>query len=292
MVSLKKYTLLSIAVAIATILIKTTAYFLTDSVGLLSDAIESVVNLIAAVFAFLMISLAEKPEDKNHPFGHSKAEYFSSMFEGGLIFLAAIAIILTAIQRLFAPTPLEKISLGLLLSLVASLINLIFGLKLIQVGKKYHSLALEADGHHLLTDVYTSFGVILAVFFVSLTNVLIFDSLIAIFVAFNILLTGFTLIKKSVLGLIDTAIDRTEVKEIEQILKKHQKRDLDFHKIQTRQSGQKKFISFHLLFPSQWSIKKAHDLAETIEQEIKAKISNAIVQTHLEPIDDIKSFQD
>lgn len=292
MVSLKKYTLLSIVVAIATISIKLTAYFFTHSIGLFSDAIESVVNLIAAVFAFLMIELAEKPEDKNHPYGHSKAEYFSSLLEGGLIFLAAIAIIFTAIQRLFSPTPLEKISLGLLFSSVASLINLIVGLKLIQVGKKHHSITLEADGHHLLTDVYTSLGVILAVFFVSLTNVLILDPLIAIFVALNILLTGFSLIKKSVLGLIDTAIDRTEIKKIEQILKKHQKRNLAFHKIQTRQSGQKKFISFHLLFPNQWSIKKAHDLAEKIEKEVKTKILNAIVQTHLEPIDDVKSFQD
>ncbi len=292
MISLKKYTFLSIATALATILIKLIAYFFTHSIGLLSDAIESVVNLVAAVFAFLMIKLAEKPEDKNHPFGHSKAEYFSSLLEGGLIFAAAITIIITAIQRLFSPVPLEKISLGLLFSSVASLINLIVGLKLIQTGKKYHSITLEADGHHLLTDVYTSLGVILAVFFVGLTNILILDPLIAIFVALNILWTGFSLIKKSVLGLIDTAIDKNEIKKIEQILKKHQKKGFAFHKIQTRQSGQKKFISFHLLFPNQWSIKKAHDLAEKIEQEIKTKISNAVVQTHLEPIDDLKSFQD
>jgi cation diffusion facilitator family transporter len=279
---------LSIFASLATISLKFFAYFLTGSVGLFSDAIESFVNLVAAGFAFFSLKIAQKPADKDHPFGHSKAEYFSSALEGGLIFIAALVIIVSAINRLIHPQPLEKISLGIILSSAASIINLVVGLKLINVGKKYHSITLEADGHHLLTDVWTSAGVILAIFIVALTNWQFLDPLIAIFVALNILLTGTSLIKRSVLGFMDTAITNEELNEINQTLKKYEREKITFHQLRTRLAGQKRFIYFHLLFPDSWSIKKAHDLATKIEKEIKEKIPNASVDTHLEPISDLK----
>jgi cation diffusion facilitator family transporter len=285
---LLSFTKLSIFASLATISLKFFAYFLTGSVGLLSDGIESFVNLVAASFAFFSLKIAQKPADKNHPFGHSKAEYFSSALEGGLIFIAALVIIVSAINRLIHPQPLEKISLGIILSSSASLINLFVGLKLISVGKKYHSITLEADGNHLLTDVWTSAGVILAIFIVALTNWQVLDPLIAIFVALNILLTGTSLIKRSALGFMDTAISDEELNEINQILKKYEREKITFHQLRTRLAGQKRFISFHLLFPDSWSIKKSHDIATKIEKEIKKKITNALVDTHLEPISDLK----
>jgi cation diffusion facilitator family transporter len=285
---LLSFTKLSIFASLATISLKFFAYFLTGSVGLLSDGIESFVNLVAASFAFFSLKIAQKPADKNHPFGHSKAEYFSSALEGGLIFIAALVIIVSAINRLIHPQPLEKISLGIILSSAASLINLFVGLKLISVGKKYHSITLEADGNHLLTDVWTSAGVILAIFIVALTNWQVLDPLIAIFVALNILLTGTSLIKRSALGFMDTAISDEELNEINQILKKYEREKITFHQLRTRLAGQKRFISFHLLFPDSWSIKKSHDIATKIEKEIKKKITNALVDTHLEPISDLK----
>lgn len=292
MIKSKNYLFLSIFTAIFTINLKLVAYFVTGSIGLLSDAVESFVNLISAIFAFLMLKLAEKPADENHPFGHSKAEYFSSFFEGGLIFLAAIFIAVGAGQRLIAPQPLEKVSLGLFISFIASLVNLFIGLKLINLGKKIGSITLEADGHHLLTDVYTSAGVIVAVFLVEKTKIFFLDPLVALVVAINILKTGFSLIKKSALGLMDTSLDKKDLQKIKTIWQKYEKKGLLFHQLQTRQSGQKKFISFHLLFPNGWSIKKAHDQADIIEKEIKKKINNAFLSTHLEPIDDKKSFKD
>jgi cation diffusion facilitator family transporter len=285
---LLSFTKLSIFASLATISLKFFAYFLTGSVGLLSDGIESFVNLVAASFAFFSLKIAQKPADKNHPFGHSKAEYFSSALEGGLIFIAALVIIVSAINRLIHPQPLEKISLGIILSSAASLINLFVGLKLINIGKKYHSITLEADGHHLLTDVWTSVGVILAIFIVALTNWQVLDPLIAIFVALNILLTGASLIKRSALGFMDTAIADEELNAINKILKKYERKKITFHRLRTRLAGQKRFISFHLLFPDSWSIKKSHDMATKIEKEIKQKIANALVDTHLEPISDLK----
>jgi len=285
---LLSFTKLSIFASLATISLKFFAYFLTGSVGLLSDGIESFVNLVAASFAFFSLKIAQKPADKNHPFGHSKAEYFSSALEGGLIFIAALVIIVSAINRLIHPQPLEKISLGIILSSAASLINLFVGLKLINIGKKYHSITLEADGHHLLTDVWTSAGVILAIFIVALTNWQVLDPLIAILVALNILLTGASLIKRSALAFMDTAISYEELNEINQILKKYERDKITFHRLRSRLAGQKRFISFHLLFPDSWSIKKSHDMATKIEKEIKQKIANALVDTHLEPISDLK----
>lgn len=285
------YTYLSIFTALITISLKLIAYFLTNSVGLLSDAIESLVNLVAALIAFLALKIAQKPADKDHPYGHTKAEYFSSIAEGVFIFIASLVIIFSALDRFFHPKPLEKISIGLLVSLLATLLNFFVGRKLIHVGKKYHSITLEADGYHLLTDVWTSVGVILAVFLVDKTKILILDPLVAIFVAINILLTGTNLIRRSLSGFMDEAIEKKDLEKIQKVFKKYQKKGLIFHQIKSRQSGQKKFLSFHALFPNHYSIKKAHDLVDKIEREIKKVVSNLQIESHLEPKDDKKAFE-
>lgn len=286
------FALFSIIISIITISLKSLAYFLTGSVGLLSDAVESFVNLFAAFIAFIMLKIAQKPPDKNHLYGHTKAEYFSSIIEGGLIILAAFSISYSAIERLFHPRPLEKISLGLLMTTLASLINLLAGLFLIKKGKEYSSIALKADGEHLLTDVATSFGVIIAVSLVSLTKIQILDPLIALFVALNIILTGYSLIHQSISGLMDSALSKKDQLTINSILKKHCQFPIKYHGLLTRQSGSRKFVSFHLLVPDNWTVKKGHNLIEKIEKEIRQSLPNTHVLSHLEPVNDKKSLDD
>lgn len=291
--SLKKFLYLSIAAAVATISLKLLAYFLTDSVGLLSDALESCVNLIAAVVALFMITLAEKPADEEHAYGHSKAEYFSSAIEGGLIVLAAFSIIWSAIPRLIDPRPLENIGIGLLVAFGASAINLVVGIILIRNGKKNHSITLEADGKHLITDVYTSVGVVIGIGLVQLTGWLMLDALVAIGVAINILWTGYQLMSRSAQGLLDTAIPETEIAQITALLEKHKADNIEYHSLMTRQAGQRKFISLHLLAPGKWSIQDGHNLAETVEEEIRDLFDSPVtVFTHLEPIEDPVSMLD
>jgi cation diffusion facilitator family transporter len=216
--SLRKYVYLSIIAAVATISLKLAAYLLTNSVGLLSDALESCVNLVAAVVALFMLNLAEKPPDEKHGFGHNKAEYFSSAIEGGLIVLAAFSIIWSAVPRLIHPQPLENLGAGLLIAVGASFINLAVAIILIKNGKKNNSITLEADGKHLMTDVLTSGGVLLGIVLVKLTGWLILDAIVAIGVAINIIWTGYQLIRRSALGLLDTAIPESETNKINQIL--------------------------------------------------------------------------
>lgn len=290
--SLTKYTYLSIFASLIVISLKIFAYLLTKSVGFLSDAIESLVNLLSAFFAYLMLKLAEKPEDENHPYGHSKAEYFSSIFEGILIFIASFSIIHSAIYRLIKPKLLENIKNGLFISILATLINFLVGKKLILTGKKNRSITLEADGHHLLTDVYTSIGVITAVFLVKITGFIIIDPLVAIIVSLNILKTGVSLIKRSISGFLDEALEKKDIEKIKKIFKKYEKNGLKFHSLKSRQSAQKKFLNFHILFPNNWSIKKSHDLVYKIEKEIKKELGQIIIESHLEPLNDKKSFED
>ncbi|MGB9883579.1 MAG: cation diffusion facilitator family transporter [Microgenomates group bacterium] len=289
--SLLKYTYLSIFASLVVISLKILAFFLTKSVGFLSDAIESLVNVICAFTAYLMLKLAEKPADKTHPYGHTKAEYFSSLFEAVMIFVASLSIIFSAIQRIIHPQLLEKVSIGLFVSFLATAINFLTAKILISVGKKNQSITLEADGHHLMTDVLTSVGVIVAVFLINQTGFLILDPLVAIFVALNILLTATSLIKRSVSGFLDEALDEKDLNEIKNIFAKYEKKGIKFHSIKSRQSAQKKFLSFHILFPNHWSIKKAHDLADKIEKQIKKNLENAEIESHLEPINDKKSFE-
>ena len=290
---LNKFIWLSIAAAIATISLKAAAYFYTGSIGLLSDALESVINLAAAIVALLMIKIAAQPPDEEHSFGHDKAEYFASGIEGTLIFIGAIAIVYTAFPRIFAPQPIEHLGIGLAVSLLATLINLIVGVVLIRVGRAQHSIILEADGQHLITDVWTSVGVVLGIFLVGFTGWLILDPIIALLVALNIVRTGFQLIRRSALGLMDTAVSRETHEKIVQILDDFAaNKKIDYHALRTRQSGARKFISVHILVPDEWTVQRGHDLTEEIENEICAAVADSTVFTHLEPLEDPSSFLD
>ncbi|MFV0390473.1 MAG: cation diffusion facilitator family transporter [Paludibacteraceae bacterium] len=291
--SLKKFAYLSIAAAVITIALKFSAYLYTGSMGLLSDALESCVNLIAAIIALVMIHLAEKPADEDHEFGHSKAEYFSSAIEGGLILVAAASIIWTAVPKLFDPTEIENVGLGLLISLVASLVNLSVALILIKNGKKYNSILLEADGKHLMTDVWTTVGVIVAIGLVKLTGWLIVDPIIAILVAINIVWTGFKLLKQSANGLMDVSIPENELRIVTDYLDTLKNKDVGYHSLMTRQAGQRKFISFHLLMPGKWTVQTGHDIADSVEVHVEELFNEPVtVSTHIEPIEDPVSMHD
>lgn len=291
--SLKKFAYLSIVAAVLTIGLKFYAYYITGSMGLLSDALESCVNLIAALVALLMIYISEMPADKKHEFGHTKAEYFSSAIEGGLILVAAFSIIWSAVPRLFNPHPIENVSLGLAISLSASLINLGAATVLLKNAKKHNSLLLEADGKHLMTDVWTSVGVIAAVLLVRLTGWLILDPIIAIFVALNIIWTGFQLLRRSANALMDAAIPEEELKLITDYLNGLKTDKIDYHSLMTRQAGTRKFISLHVLVPGDWNVKQGHDFAEEIEITIENMFPGSVtVTSHIEPIEDPLSMQD
>jgi cation diffusion facilitator family transporter len=289
---LKRYAWLSIAAALATILLKGWAWWITGSVGLLSDALESFVNLAGAMMALAMLSLAAMPADDNHAHGHGKAEYFSSAFEGLLIFLAAVGIAYAAIERLLHPQPIEAVGIGLAVSVVASIINLLTSRTLMKVGRKYKSIALEADAHHLLTDVWTSVGVIVGVGLVWASGWLWLDPVIALLVALNIVWTGWQLLQRSAAGLMDVSIPEADIQAIEAIFDRYRQQGLEFHALRTRQAGTRAFISFHLLVPGTWSIQQGHDWSERIEADIRQAISYAHLTTHLEPKEDPVSLAD
>jgi len=290
--SARYYAFLSIGAAILTIGLKLGAYFLTNSIGFLSDALESGVNLIAAIGAVWALTYAAKPPDEEHAFGHSKAEYFSSGFEGALILVAAVSIAIAAIPRLLHPQPLEQISFGLVLSLVASAINGGLALILLKAGKRLQSITLRADAHHLLTDVWTSVGVILGILLVSVTGWLILDPFIALLVAANIVWTGVKLIQESGSALLDASIPLMERQMIDEILSAYDRQKIQFHDIRTRIAGTKRFVYFHVLVSGSWTVQEGHDLCEEIESKIMATIPNIKVFTHLEPLEDPKSWTD
>ncbi|MGH8737256.1 MAG: cation diffusion facilitator family transporter [Burkholderiales bacterium] len=291
--TLTRYAWLSVSAAIATIALKTLAWQMTGSVGMLSDALESVVNLVAALLALWMLRIAAAPPDSDHPFGRSKAEYFASGFEGAMIVLAAAGIIYTALPRLLEPQPLDTPGLGIAVSVVASAINFWTARILLGVGTRYHSITLEADARHLLTDVWTSAGVLVAVGLVALTGWLLLDPLIALAVAINILWTGTRLMRRSVAGLLDAAIPISEREEVSKILQEYAKRyGVAFHAVRTRHAGTRRFVSFHLLVPDEWTVKHAHQIAEEIEARIAALVPNASLLSHIEPISDPRSYDD
>ena len=290
--SARFYGFLSIAAAILTIALKLGAYLLTNSIGFLSDAMESVVNLVAAIFAVWALTYAAKPPDEEHVFGHSKAEYFSSGFEGALILVAAMSIAIAAIPRLMNPQPLQEIGLGLVLSIIASAINGGVALILLKAGKRLRSITLRADAHHLLTDVWTSVGVILGLLLVSVTGWLILDPLIAILVAINIVWTGTKLIQESTSALLDASIPLAERQMINEILSAYDRQQVQFHAIRTRMAGMRRFVSFHVLVSGTWTVQQGHDLCEEIESKICQAIPNMNVFTHLEPLEDPKSWTD
>jgi cation diffusion facilitator family transporter len=291
--SARRYAMLSIAAAVVTIGLKLGAYYLTGSVGLFSDAAESVVNLVAAMAALWALTLAVRPPDEEHAFGHSKAEYFSSGLESALIIIAAAWIGVTAWDRLMDPQPLQNVGLGLSVTLVAAAINGGVALVLLQAGRRLRSITLRADAQHLLTDVWTSVGVVLGVVMVQLTGWLVLDPIIGLVVAANIVWTGFRLLNDTAHGLLDTALPPDELEKISGILSRREDDDVHFHALRTRVAGQRRFVSMHILVPGRWTVKQGHDLSEEIEKELaEALQGNTTFFIHIEPSEDPASFED
>ena len=290
--ALTSYAWLSIAAAVATMALKGAAYGLTGSVGLLSDAVESVVNLIGAGIALAMLTIAARPADDDHAFGHSKAEYFSSGAEGTLIVLAAISIGVASVNRLMHPQPIEQAGAGLAVSTVGSLINFFVARILLRAGRVHNSITLEADARHLITDVWTSAGVICGITAVTLTGWQALDPLIALAVAVNIVWSGFLLIKRSTSGLMDSALPRDERVKVARILAGYEQQGVQYHALRTRQAASRRFVSVHVLVPGAWTVDAGHDLLEHLEADIRSALPEVTITTHLEPLDDPASHQD
>lgn len=290
--SLARFAWLSVAAALATMALKGVAAWMTGSLGLLSDALESFVNLGAALVALVSLRIAVRVPDEKHPFGYTKAEYFSSAVEGVLIFLAAIAIIGAAIPRLLAPQPISHFDVGLVISLVAAAVNLGVALVLLRAGKRHDSIALEADGYHLLTDVWTSIGVVVGVGATVLTGWLALDPLIAIAVAVHIAFAGVKVLRRSVLGLMDRALPEPDMERIREILEPYRARGLDYHALRTRRAGRMRLVDMHLLVPGAMTVREAHRVADEIEDRIREALPGSAVLTHLEPIEDPASYRD
>jgi len=283
---------LSIAAAATTIVLKLAAWWITGSVGLLSDALESIVNLVAGFVALAALTIAAREPDEERPHGYDKAEYFASGTEGALILAASLAIGVTAVARLLAPQPIEAVGPGTLVSVVASLINLAVARVLIRAGRQHDSITLEADGHHLMTDVWTSAGVIAGVWAATATGWHWIDPLLALAVGLNIVRIGWALIRRSVAGLMDTALPAAERVLLQEILDRHAGTGIAFHALRTRASGARRFISVHVLVPGAWSVRRGHDLLEHIESDLRVALPNVHVITHLEPIEDPRSLTD
>ena len=289
---LSRFAWLSIAAAILTIGMKTVAYLLTDSVGLLSDALESVVNLAGALMALAMLTIAARPADEDHPYGHSKAEYFSSGVEGALILVAALSIGVASLQRLLTPRPLAEIGWGIGICIAASLVNLGVALILLRTGKRYNSITLEANAHHLLTDVWTSAAVVVGVGTVSLTGWQRLDPLVALVVTGNIVWSGVRIARNSIAGLMDAALPIEEQNMVRVVLERHLQVGVEYHALRTRQSGARRFVSLHVLVPGAWTVQRGHELLERIEAGLRHALPNATVFTHLESLSDPSSWDD
>jgi len=282
---LERFLWLSVATALATVTIKSLAAYLTNSVGLWSDAAESTVNLVAALVAAWAIRLSAKPADHNHDFGHGKAEYVSAGVEGALIFVAAAAIIYSAIGRLMKPEPLEQLGIGLAISVVASLLNLGVGLALLRAGRAHRSITLEADGKHLLTDVWTSVGVLVGIGLVALTGWMPLDPIVAIGVGINILFTGYQLVRRSVVGLLDAALPEDELAIVSAVLA-HTCADptVEVTELRTRESGRQRFVYATLEVPGDWTVQHSHDLADEVEAAVHAALPGTTTFIHIEPV--------
>ncbi|PKO04395.1 MAG: cation-efflux pump [Chloroflexi bacterium HGW-Chloroflexi-3] len=289
---LKRYAWLSIAAALTTMGLKAGAYLLTGSVGLLSDALESLVNLAGAIMVLSMLGIAARPADDNHTYGHSKAEYFSSGFEGSLILIAAASIIYTAVKRLIDPQPLEQLGIGLVVLFLASMVNLGVSLILKRAGKRHNAVSLTSNSHHLMTDVWTSCGVLIGVGAVAITGWQPLDSIVAILAAINILWTGYKIVRDSAYGLMDTALLQEDLDLIDKVLDQYKCQGVEFHAVRTRQSGSSKFINMHVLVPNEWTVEHGHALLNQIEGELKERLPNSNIFTHLEPLHDPTSYTD
>lgn len=289
---LTRYAWLSIATAVLTIGLKTAAYWLTGSVGLLSDALESGINLAAAGMALITLIIAAQPPDDEHTYGHDKAEYFAGGVVGTLVVVAAVTIGVTAVYSLFDPQPIEQIGLGLAISVLASLFNLITARILINAGDQHDSMTLSADGRHLMADVWTSVGVVVGVTGVALTGWYIFDPLIALVVAVHILRSGLTLVSQAVGGLMDQALPAHEMQRVEKILDSYQDQGVAYHALRSRRSGARRFVSVHIQVPGAWTVQQGHTLLEAIEADLRSELPALSVFTHLEPVEDPASWQD
>jgi cation diffusion facilitator family transporter len=288
----RRYTLLAMGAAVLTMGLKFAAFLITDSVGLFSDAAESGINLAAAIVAFAALTVAARPADEEHAYGHTKAEYFSSGLEGAMILVAGAAIAMTAINRLLHPQPLENLGIGLAVTLVATAVNGGVGLILLRAGHRLRSITLRADGQHLMTDVWTSVGVVIGVLLVGLTGWLPLDPIVALLVAVNIAWTAVRLMRESALGLLDTALPAEDLAVIARVLEKYQAGGVRFHALRTRASGQRRFMSVHVLVPGLLSVQRGHALCERIEQDLHSQLPMLTVFTHLEPTEDPVSMDD
>lgn len=289
---LTRFAWLSIAAALTTIGLKAAAYLLTGSVGLLSDAVESLVNLVGALMALGMLTIAAQPADEDHAYGHGKAEYFSSGVEGALIVIAAISIAIAAVQRFLHPRPLEQLGLGIAVSVAASLVNFGTALVLLRAAKKHTSITLKANAQHLLTDVWTSAGVLLGVGAVAATGWQRLDPAVALIVAGNIVWAGVRIVRDSVAGLMDKALPAEEQQLVRDILEKRKQDGIQYHDLRTRQAGACRFVSLHVLVPGTWTVHRGHELVERIEEDICKALPNAEVITHLESLEDPASWTD
>jgi cation diffusion facilitator family transporter len=290
--SLERYAWLSVATGVVVLALKTLAWQLTDSVGLLSDALESTVNIGAALVAVFALRAANRPADAEHHFGHGKAEYLSAMVEGFLILAASAAIIATAVNRLFTPQPLEQVGIGLAVSVLASVLNGLVAWLLIRVGREHRSVVLVADGKHLLTDVWTSAGVVVGVGAVALTGWERLDPIIALVVGANILWTGWGLLRDSVSGLLDERLSDEDIAKVVAVLAAHESPKVHFHALQSRAAGRQRFVSLHMLVPGSSSVREAHDLAQRIEDEIDVQLPETVVSIHIEPLEDPRAWDD
>ena len=289
---LLRFALLSVVAALVTIGLKGAAYAVTGSIGLLSDAVESLANLVAALVALFALSVAARPADDEHTYGHTKAEYFSSGFEGLLIVAAALGIIVAAVRRFVEPQPIVEPALGLGVNALASAVNFGVARVLLRVGKRHESITLEADAQHLMADVWTSMGVIAGVGAAAATGWHRLDAIVAIAVALNVLRSGFRLLDRSMHGLLDTSLPEETLTTIKRILDRHSVDGVRYHALRTRQAGARRFISFHILVPGHWTVQRGHDLLETIEERIREAVPRSVVDTHLEPIEDPVSWED
>jgi cation diffusion facilitator family transporter len=288
----RRYAVLSIVAAVLTIGLKLGAYFLTGSVGLFSDAAESVVNLVAAVAALWALLYASRPPDEEHAFGHDKAEYFSSGLESALILIAAVWIGITAWDRLMDPQPLHNVGIGLSITLVAAAINGLVALIILRAGRRLRSITLQADAQHLLTDVWTSLGVVLGIATVHVTGWLVLDPLIGLLVTANILWTGVRLLRDTAQGLLDRALPPEDRKVISRVLSRYEEKGIKFHALRTRASGPRRFISMHVLVPGEWTVQQGHDLSEQIEKDLAEALPQSTFFIHIEPSEDPASFAD
>lgn len=289
---LERFAWLSVATGIVVLALKLTAWRLTDSVGLLSDALESTVNIGAALVAVFALRAANRPADAEHHYGHGKAEYLSAMVEGFLILAASAAIIATAVLRLLNPRPLEDVGIGLAVSVLASVLNGVVAYTLIKVGRRHRSIVLVADGKHLLTDVWTSAGVVVGVGAVALTGWDRLDPIIALAVGANILWTGWGLLRESVSGLLDERLPDGDIEQVVKVLASKESDSVHFHALQSRAAGRQRFVSLHMLVPGAQSVRVAHDLAQDIEDEIDARLPGTVVSIHIEPLEDPRAWDD